>query len=76
MKTKLTLAASATLLMSAPLAAANVNGFENFVLSRNDSRSSQSGAMASFSSRPRTESGSALKRFNSRKPSGAIIKVR
>ena len=45
MKTKLTLAASATLLMSAPLAAANVNGFENFVLSRNDSRSSQAGAM-------------------------------
>ena len=42
MKTKLIIAASTVLMLSATLVAANVNGFENFVLSRNDFKSTQS----------------------------------
>ena len=54
MKTKLTLVASAFLL-AVPLVAANVNGFENFMLSRNDYKSNSSSVLADFSSRTRTE---------------------
>ena len=46
MKTKLTLVATATLLMAAPLVAANAPGFENFVLSRGDFKSNPSSAIA------------------------------
>lgn len=76
MKKKLMLAASTTLLMSAPLAAANVNGFENFVLSRGDYKSSPSTAISGFSSRTHTESTWRLARFSSRKPSGTFIAIR
>ena len=76
MKTKLTLAASAMFLLIAPLVAANVNGFENFVLSRNDFKSNQSSAIADFSSRTRTEDGTALAYFSSRKPYGLVFKIR
>ena len=76
MKTKLTIAASATLLAAAPLGAENVNGFENFVLSRNDYKSNPSSAIADFSSRTRTDASWDLARFNSFKPSGAMITIR
>ena len=39
MKPKVVIALSASLLAIASLVAANVNGFENFVLSRNDYKS-------------------------------------
>ena len=76
MRTKLKIAASATLLISAPLVAENVNGFENFVLSRNDGHASAPAAIADFSSRTRTEDSWALARFSSRKPTGAVIVIR
>ena len=59
-----------------PLFAANVNGFENFVLSRSDFKSNPSSALADFSSRTRTEDGTALASFSSRKPCGSILTVR
>lgn len=74
MKTKLAIAASATLLVSVPLAAEE--GFENFTLSRNDVKSSSSGAIAGFSSRTRTESSARLGNFTSREPRGLIITIR
>ena len=55
MKKRLTLAASAMLMLVAPLVAENVNGFENFTLSRNDYKSSSSSVLADFSSRTRSE---------------------
>ena len=73
---KTTLAVLAALLMAVPLVAANVNGFENFVLSRSDYKSSPSSAIASFSSRTRTDNSWDLMRFNSYKPSGVIITIR
>ena len=76
MKMKLTLGASAAFLLVVPLVAANVNGFENFVLSRSDSTSSQGSAIVDFSSRTRTEDGTALQYFSSRKPTGFILKLR
>ena len=76
MKKRLTLAASAALLLAAPLVAENVNGFENFVLSRNDFKSNPSSALADFSSRTRTEVNAALQYFSSRKPTGFILKLR
>ena len=76
MKAKLTIAASAALLAAAPLVAENVNGFENFVLSRNDCKSSSSIAVADFSSRTRTDASWNLARFSSFKPSGAMIILR
>ena len=75
MKKKLMLAASTTLLMSAPLAAANVNGFENFVLSRNDWKSNPSSVIVEFSSRTRTEGSLHLSRFNSSKPTGMVLVI-
>ena len=76
MKTKLTFAASAALLLTAPLIAANVNGFENFVLSRNDSTASQASAIANFSSRTHSDDDAALPNFSSRKPIGFALKIR
>ena len=76
MKMKLTFAASAILLVSAPLAAENVNGFENFVISRNDSAPSQPVAIADFSSRTHTEDAEDLDSFNSKKPCGSILSIR
>ena len=76
MKTKLIIAASTVLMLSATLVAANVNGFENFVLSRNDFKSTQSSTIANFSSRTRMTISPALVHFNSYKPSGAIITIR
>ena len=75
MKKKLMLAASTTLLMSAPLAAANVNGFENFVLSRNDHKSNPSQSMAGFTSRTHSESSWDLAFFSSREPTGSFITI-
>ena len=76
MKTKLIIAASTVLMLSATLVAANVNGFENFVLSRNDFKSTQSSAIANFSSRTRMTISPTLVHFNSYKPAGAIITIR
>ena len=76
MKTKLVLAAAVTLLAAASLVAENVNGFENFVLSRNDFKSNPSSAIANFSSRTRLTISPTLVRFNSYRPSGAIITIR
>ena len=76
MKTKLIIAASTVLMISASLVAANVNGFENFVLSRNDFKSTQSSTIANFSSRTRMTISPTLVHFNSYKPAGAIITIR
>ena len=76
MKTKLTLATAATLLVAAPLVAVNVNGFENFVLSRNDYKSNQSRSIAGFSSRTHTEDSWSLASFSSREPSSLVITIR
>ena len=76
MKTKLIIAASTVLMLSATLVAANVNGFENFVLLRNDFKSTQSSAIANFSSRTRMTISPKLVHFNSYKPAGAIITIR
>ena len=76
MKTKLTLATAATLLVVAPLVAANVNGFENFVLSRNDYKSNSSQSITGFSSRTHTESSWDLASFSSRDPTGTFITIR
>ena len=53
MRMKLTVAAAMMLIV--PLVAENVNGFENFTLSRNDFKSNSSSVLADFSSRTRTE---------------------
>ena len=76
MKPKVVIALSAALLAAAPLVAANVNGFENFVLSRNDYKSNPSQSIAGFSSRTHTESSWDLAFFSSRKPTGKIITIR
>ena len=76
MKTKTAFMAAVAILLAVPLVAANVNGFENFVLSRNDFKSNPSSALADFSSRTRTEAGADLPYFNSRKPTGFILKLR
>ena len=76
MKTKLAITTLAVLMMSASLVAANVNGFENFVLLRNDFKSTQSSAIANFSSRTRMTISPTLVHFNSYKPTGAIITIR
>jgi hypothetical protein len=72
----MTLAASAALLSVLPLVAANVNGFENFVLTRNDYKSASSGTIADFSSRTRTAETATFFRFNSGKPCGITILVK
>ena len=73
---KTTLAVSAALLLAVPLVAANVNGFENFVLSRNDYKSNPSRTIAGFSSRTRTEARWDLTYFSSYEPRGLYIRVR
>ena len=74
MRRKLVFAAA--VMLSVPLVAENVNGFENFTLSRNDFKSNPSSALADFSSRTRTEDGTALASFSSRKPCGTILTIR
>ena len=69
------LTASAVLLLALPLVAANVNGFENFVLTR-EPASSSSSTISSFSSRTRTAIISTIMRFNSGKPCGIMITIR
>ena len=64
------------MMLAVPLVAANVNGFENFTLSRNDYKSNSSSVLADFSSRTRTEDGTALASFNSRKPCSTILTLR
>ena len=76
MKTKLTLATAAMLFVVAPLVAANVNGFENFTLSRNDYKSNQSQSIMGFSSRTHTEDSWSLASFSSREPSSLVITIR
>ena len=73
---KTTLAVLAALLMAVPLVAANVNGFENFVLSRNDYKSNSSTSIAGFSSRTRTEFVWQLMHFSSYASRGLYIRVR
>ena len=70
------LAVSAALLLVVPLAAENVNGFENFVLSRGDYRANPSASIADFSSRTHTEDGRELAHFSSRKPCGTVLTIR
>ncbi len=74
MRRKLTLAAAT--MLAVPLMAESVNGFENFTLSRNDFKSNPSSTLADFSSRTRTEYGTALASFSSRKPCGTILTIR
>ena len=76
MKPKVVIALSAALLATAPLVAENVNGFENFVLSRNDWKSNPSSVIVEFSSRTRTEGSLHLSRFNSSKPTGIVLVLR
>ena len=76
MKPNVVIALSAALLSAASLVADNVNGFENFVLSRNDGHASVPAAVAGFSSRTRTKASASLKHFSSRKPAGAVIVIR
>ena len=63
-------------MMVLPLVAENVNGFENFVLSRNDGTPSQPGAIADFSSRTHTEVGTVIGHFSSKKPTPLILRIR
>ena len=63
-------------MLSVPLVAENVNGFENFTLSRNDFKSNPSSALVDFSSRTHTDDGSELAYFSSRKPCGTILTIR
>jgi len=58
---------------AAPLAAENVNGFENFTLSRNGGAASDQSSFASFSSRTWTEIASTLQKFSSLKPRGLAL---
>ena len=74
MRWRLTLAAAT--MLAVPLMAESVNGFENFTLSRNDFKSNPSSTLADFSSRTRTEDGTALASFSSRKPCGTILTIR
>ena len=74
MRRKLILAAAT--MLAVPLMAESVNGFENFTLSRNDFKSNPSSTLADFSSRTRTEDGTALASFSSRKPCSTILTIR
>ena len=71
-----TIIVTAGLMMVLPLVAENINGFENFVLSRNDGTPSQPVAIADFSSRTHTEVGTELSHFSSKKPTPLILKIR
>ena len=64
------------MMLAVPLVAESVNGFENFTLSRNDFKSNPASTLADFSSRTRTEDGTALASFSSRKPCGTILTIR
>ena len=64
------------MMLAVPLAAENVNGFENFVLSRGDYRANPSASIADFSSRTHTEDGRELVHFSSRKPCGTVLTIR
>ena len=75
MKPKVVIALLAALLAAASLVAANVNGFENFVLSRNDYKSNPAQSIAGFSSRTHTESSWNLAFFSSREPTGIFITI-
>ena len=75
MKQRIVIALSAALLAAASLVAANVNGFENFVLSRNDYKSNPAQSIAGFSSRTHTESSWNLAFFSSREPTGIFITI-
>ena len=70
------LTALAVMLQAMSLVAANVNGFENFVLTRNDYKSVSSSAIADFSSRTRTVATATITRFNSGKPCGITILIK
>ena len=70
------LTALAVMLQAMSLVAANVNGFENFVLTRNDYKSVSSSAIADFSSRTRTSGTATIFRFNSGKPCGITILIK
>ena len=67
---------TAVLMLAMPLVAENVNGFENFVLSRGDFKSNPSSAIADFSSRTHTEDTREISDFSSRKPRGTFIILR
>ena len=67
---------TAGLVLAMPLVAENVNGFENFVLSRGDFKSNPSSAIADFSSRTHTEDTREMSDFSSRKPRGTFIILR
>lgn len=71
-----TIIVTAGLMMVLPLVAENVNGFENFVLSRNDGTPSQPVAIADFSSRTHTEAGTVFSHFSSKKPTPLILRIR
>ena len=72
----ITIVVTAGLMLVLPLVAENVNGFENFVLSRDDGTSSQPVAIADFSSRTHTEVGTVLSYFSSKKPTPLILRIR
>ncbi len=67
---------TAALMLAMPLVAENINGFENFVLSRGDFKSNPSSAIADFSSRTHTEDTREISDFSSRKPRGTFIILR
>ena len=73
---KLLIISAVALLLVVPLVAANVNGFENFVLSRNDYKSNPSQSIAGFSSRTHSEASWSLASFSSREPSGLVITIK
>lgn len=72
----ITIVVTAGLALALPLVAENVNGFENFVLSRGDFKSNPSSAIADFSSRTHTEDTREISDFSSRKPRGTFIILR
>ena len=67
---------TAVFMLAMPLVAENINGFENFVLSRGDFKSNPSSAIADFSSRTHTEDAREISDFSSRKPRGTFIILR
>ena len=66
----------AALMLAVPLVAANVNGFENFVLSRGDFKSNPSRTIVDFSSRTHTEVGDVVDNFSSKKPRPLLLRIR
>jgi hypothetical protein len=76
MKQKFVIALSAALVATVSLVAANVNGFENFVLTRNDCKSNSSQSITGFSSRTHSESSWNITYFSSRESTGMFIITR